>query len=271
MTGAGGRNGGGADAGVGAGGADPSGGSGGTGGAASAGGANATGGTTGSGGTRVDAGATPGHAVDALYVMLDQSGSMLDKWGAVSPAIVDFASAPASAGLSVGIGYFPLALSGCIPVPTSDCAGADFAQPEVPLAPLDTAHAEAVAANVGQHAPCGAGTPMEPALRGVIAGCIAYQSGHPGARCAGVLITDGAPTSCALTEPELASVITEAIGDTGVRLYLIGLAVSGFTLEPLAVAGGTDCDPASSARACSLGPDPNAVMEVLERIRDEAP
>lgn len=52
-----------------------------------------------------------------MYVMLDQSGSMLDptegnpaqsKWEAVSAALVDFLSDPDSAGLGVGLQLFPL-------------------------------------------------------------------------------------------------------------------------------------------------------------------
>jgi hypothetical protein len=54
-----------------------------------------------------------------LYFMLDTSGSMADlvgdrqsKWNQVSAAIVDFVRDPASAGLGVGLQYFPVLASG---------------------------------------------------------------------------------------------------------------------------------------------------------------
>jgi hypothetical protein len=83
-------------------------------------GASSSGGSSGSG----DPGDTcAGELVEAksipldMYIMLDKSGSMLDftegnpaqsKWQAVSAALIDFVSDPASAGLGVGLQLFPL-------------------------------------------------------------------------------------------------------------------------------------------------------------------
>src|SRR4051812_40138414 len=82
-----------------------------------AGGTNASGGTSGvdkeCAGTLVEAQRLP---LD-MYVMLDVSGSMLDptagdatvtKWQAVSSALNDFVSDPASDGIGIGIQTFPL-------------------------------------------------------------------------------------------------------------------------------------------------------------------
>ena len=62
-----------------------------------------------------------------LYIMLDISGSMLDaagggmsKWTAVKSALSAFFQDPASAGISVGIQYFPLRKAGVPATCTSD-------------------------------------------------------------------------------------------------------------------------------------------------------
>ena len=67
-----------------------------------------------------------------MYFMLDTSGSMDDlvadrqsKWSAVASAISSFVNDPASAGLGVGVQYFPMAPSGVPPTCASDadCGG----------------------------------------------------------------------------------------------------------------------------------------------------
>jgi Mg-chelatase subunit ChlD len=53
-----------------------------------------------------------------MFIMLDRSGSMneLGKWAAVTSAISTFAANPASAGIGVGMGYFPETYSNlCVP------------------------------------------------------------------------------------------------------------------------------------------------------------
>lgn len=84
-----------------------------------AGGALVTGGTLGEG--QECAGETQGAKPIELdmYVMLDRSGSMLGptadgttKWDAVRQALIAFASDDASAGLGVGLQYFPLGKAG---------------------------------------------------------------------------------------------------------------------------------------------------------------
>lgn len=62
-----------------------------------------------------------------MYIMLDISGSMLDpasggqtKWTAVKSALSAFLSDPASAGISVGIQYYPLRKAGVPATCTSD-------------------------------------------------------------------------------------------------------------------------------------------------------
>jgi hypothetical protein len=62
-----------------------------------------------------------------LYIMLDSSGSMLDttasgpsKWDAVKQAIAGFVAAPGSAGLGVGLQFFPLNKQGVPDVCSND-------------------------------------------------------------------------------------------------------------------------------------------------------
>ncbi len=121
------------------------GGSGGAGAQGGVGGAGAQGGTGGLsfGGTGGTSGggtggfeACAGETVEAelvpldMYVMLDKSGSMADKtgmmgqgtpkWDAVTGALSSFLSDPASAGLGVGIQYFPLVAEGVPPTCSSN-------------------------------------------------------------------------------------------------------------------------------------------------------
>ncbi len=124
LTGACGSSGGGGDgATAGGGGSSASTGTGASGGTANAGGGINFdgGGATGNTGGVEDGGAcatetAKGEQVPLdLYIMLDSSGSMLDKtstgpskWDAVKQAIDGFVNAPGSAGLGVGLQYFPL-------------------------------------------------------------------------------------------------------------------------------------------------------------------
>jgi hypothetical protein len=101
----------------------------------SGGGISVTGGTSGSGGSGGSGGDIAECAGDVstaellpldIYVMLDSSGSMLDlasgatKWSAVSRALTAFVTDPGSAGIGVGLQFFPLEAPGVPPECTSD-------------------------------------------------------------------------------------------------------------------------------------------------------
>ena len=81
--------------------------------------------------------------------MLDQSGSMVlegDRWRPVTAALQAFVDDPNSAGIGMALQYFPRG--------TDDVAKCDvngYAMPEVPMAPLDAAHAAALKQSITAH------------------------------------------------------------------------------------------------------------------------
>ena len=69
-----------------------------------------------------------------MLVLLDQSGSMTehdDRWTPTTNAIKSFVNAPESAGIGIGLQYFPLGKDD-----DEKCLAKTYADPGVPLAPL---------------------------------------------------------------------------------------------------------------------------------------
>ncbi len=117
-----------------------------------------------------------------LYVMLDISASMLDptdtgesKWDAVSSALTEFVTNPASAGLGVGIQYFPLARPG-----TPDACSTDEECGESGPCYLKLCWNSPALAPCGEDADCGAGSCLPLA---VCAEDERYVCREPGTEC----------------------------------------------------------------------------------------
>jgi hypothetical protein len=108
------------------------------------GGSSASGGGVGGGGIIIDSGSDDGGLTDAsacaaeskkaellpldLYIMLDKSGSMQgSKWSSVTSAIDAFVKDPQSAGLGVGLDFFP---------DNPECSIGTYSTPSVPIALL---------------------------------------------------------------------------------------------------------------------------------------
>jgi hypothetical protein len=204
-----------------------------------------------------------------LYVMLDQSTSMDDasKWGSVRAAFETFVKSPGTAGIGIGIQYFPLAAadsagcaskcttcacvmncgcSGCqctnnvcsCLIAGSSCNAADYARPDVEIAPLPGA-AQAIVASLAAHSPNG-GTPSRPALDGAIQHARAFAQGHAGHKVVVVLATDGEPNDCASTVDNVAQLAsTGAAGMPSVLTFVIGVGGNLAALDAVAAAGGT--------------------------------
>lgn len=209
----------------------------------------------------------------ALYIMQDQSGSMIDKWGFSVQAILDFINDPRSDGLDVAIQYFPLYIPPCIPLPAA-CDGSDFATPEVPFGRLGPQgmQNQAISDDLGAHAPCGAGTPIEAALRGAIQGCLAFEQNNPGEECYALLITDGEPSGCAGDAPTLTGIAADGLSQ-GIPTYTVGMPGADFTLlDSIAQAGGTDCngdaDPGLTCDASSGAQFLDALSKIRETVTD---
>jgi hypothetical protein len=205
-----------------------------------------------------------------IYVMFDQSGSMLNDVGgltrleAVQQATREFLRDPASAGIGVGIGYF-----GYQPIGETRCEDALYAPAAVPIS-IDH---EPVIQSLDGREPTGE-TPTASALRGACTYASEWKRQHPGRGVVILLVTDGkpeAPVSCAgggccptIDDAEAAAL---ACSDRApnVPTYVLGVGPELELLNRIAVAGGTQ-------RAYLVGNENVAenVLAALSTIRGDA-
>lgn len=177
-----------------------------------------------------------------LMLLVDKSGSMQEgtyggtKWQAQHNAIVSFVNHPDSAGMGIGMQYFPYNDSYGYPY----CGVFSYANPEVPIGMLP-GHAGAVTGSLGMQFPEG-GTPTLPALTAMLQYMAGVASAHPDHAAAVVLATDGEPTECGILNnvAGVAAVASSyAQGSPPVRTFVIGVGSSLFSLNSIASAGGT--------------------------------
>ena len=182
-----------------------------------------------------------------LLVLLDQSGSMVeddDRWTPTTNAIKSFVNSKDSAGVSIGLQYFPLAGDEDV-----KCAGATYAKPDVPIAALP-GNAKALVDSIDAHHftqenCCDAsehdGTPTRPAMEGVLEYLRGWLQMHPERDAVVLLATDGEPSSvCDENEIEDVARVLEAAAKAtpSLKTYLIGIGEEE-ELAELATAGGT--------------------------------
>jgi hypothetical protein len=168
-----------------------------------------------------------------VYIMLDQSLSMLGaKWTGVTGAINSFVAQPLT-GVSVGIQYFALNLI--------DCTAADYATPEVEIAPLPGV-ASKITASLAMHTPSTV-TPTVAAEQGAVQHAQAWSKSHPGDAVIVVLATDGDPDSCNIQPDPLTPVEMVAsagfMGTPKIATFVIGVGSDTTNLDAIAAAGGT--------------------------------
>jgi hypothetical protein len=219
-----------------------------------------------------------------FYLMLDSSGSMVqdpfslaslveqildlfglgrtppapNKWDFALKGLESFVNDPASAGLELGLGYFPGG---------GACDGSGYDIPAVPLGVLPE-NAAAIEASLGARVPAG-GTPLEGALRGATGFCLAYNAEHPEASCVAVLITDGAAEECDARSAAALASIAGSAAEQGVLTYAAGMEGADFAvLDAIGAAGGGDCDVEAPGFACDLTADSTAFVDALNGIRD---
>lgn len=248
----------------------------------------------------------------AIYIMLDNSGSMSDdsKWtnavaaitafvnsdttahgaawacvnddGGVVPVPPDLAP-PAPGAISVAIQYFhPQNVQN-----PNECDGTGHSTPAVPMAPLPS-NASAIVASLGSTGPH-RNTPTTGALTGGTEYCAAYEAAHPNEKCVLVLVTDGQPNGCGLTDscpdggsgcvdPNSASTLTPIAASAfkaanSVITFTVGMSgvtPNGFNLlNAIAIAGGSDCTPNSPGNeACDVTTGGSqAFLDALNTIR----
>jgi hypothetical protein len=221
-------------------GAPPRGGAGGTTGTGGAGGNSGTGGVAGTPGAgdmtcaSTSAKATP-VPVD-LFIMLDKSGSMTGaKWDAAKAALTAFVRSPTTAGISVGLGVFPLLDPGFLGIQLSRCTVADYAKPLVGVDVLPSASQRIVdALNMTM---VYGGTPTRPALEGSIQYARTWEM-TKGRRIAIALVTDGIPNDCMSTVDNVAT-LARGAAMGGIFTFVVGVGPMLDALNMVAVAGGT--------------------------------
>lgn len=190
-------------------------------------------------------GATANEAVIApvsMFIVFDKSGSMKDngKWVNTTAALDAFFKDPASAGLRVGLRFFPD--SGC---DSSTCSLQKCSEPLVAPAPLTVdaapvdAQEDALLNAVASKAP-GGDTPMFAALGGAEKWATDYVALHPNEKAVVILVTDGEPNGCNNSIDAIAKEAADA-RVLGVYTYAIGLAGSNEAqMNQIAMAGGAD-------------------------------
>ncbi len=214
----------------------------------------------------------------AIYMMLDQSGSMMipdisimPRWNVAYDAINAFVNDPLSANIYVALQYFPL--------PNALCDVNAYQVPDVPLGMLP-GHATAIMTSLNTHVPFNNDTPIEPALAGATSFCQQYKS-DPAANpdnldCAVVLITDGMPSACNQDYNYISDIAGNAFNGTpSVYTFAIGMFGADFVLmNQIAEKGGTDCTPAPDGSfnaadgfACDVSAG-MTLVQALEIIRE---
>jgi hypothetical protein len=208
-----------------------------------------------------------------IYIMLDQSSSMSDtvggggtKWQAVTGAIDTFVHQPNLDGVSVGMQYFALPTggaqctvltcqhdadcgAGCGPCVVGFCAGvvttggdscnaADYAHAAVEIAPMPGV-GTAIHTSMGQHSPS-TSTPTSAALQGAIDHASAWGHTHAGDAAVVVLATDGDPTECDTSLPNIDAIAAGGLAQTPkILTFVIGVGPDAGNLDGIAAAGGT--------------------------------
>jgi hypothetical protein len=230
------------------------------------------------------------HAAEGLpldmFIMMDQSGSMNEKvsggskWTAVTGALSTFVQSQKTAGLSAGIQYFGLPANGgptvtpSCPIPilcqfigafTSSCNPADYANPDVEIAPLPM-NGAAIAASIQKHGPA-SDTPTLPALQGAIQHATDWGNVHSGHPTIVVLATDGDPNGCNSTPQNVAQAAAAGLAQSPkIFTFVIGVGSSLTSLNGIAQAGGTN-----QAFIVDTAQDVNAqFLDALNKIRGAA-
>ncbi len=201
-----------------------------------------------------------------MYIMLDQSGSMSDpvsgggtRWAAVTSAFKTFVNQPGTAGIGVGIQYFPFTTCGCaveadcgalgpcifgtcfgcaLMSGGDSCIAADYAKPDVEIAPLPGV-AGALIASIDKHGPTG-GTPTSAALQGAIDHAKEWGMKNPNHVVIDVLATDGQPSGCDEDLIHINAIAAAGVNGTPkILTFVIGVGSSLTALNGIAAAGGT--------------------------------
>jgi hypothetical protein len=185
-----------------------------------------------------------------IYMMVDDSGSMVPWWPATLEAISMFFNDPGSTGVGVGVQFFG-----------SACEAGYYATPAVQIAPLP--ENKTSLENAFPIIPI-EGTATLPAMEGAIMHARQWATDHPDAKTVVLLVTDGLPDDCNSTVENVTPVISEGFtGSPSIQTFVVGLGDLG-ALNMFAQAGGT-----TQALVIEPGAAP-ALVAALNEIRTAA-
>ncbi|WP_272459111.1 vWA domain-containing protein [Polyangium jinanense] len=207
-----------------------------------------------------------------MYVMLDQSGSMvgyhdtskydnctaaveddglvsISRWKDVTTALNGFMKDPSSTGINVGLGFFPpyqAPTPGATKCQDNMCDINEYATPEVPIAALPGNVTPIADALDFTPCPCN-GTPMSAGLQGAVKYAKQRAAENPDHVVVVVLATDGEPKgdcSGGSDDDENYTPPTEVAqdaftGSPSIPVYVIGVGDLLSSLNGIAAAGGT--------------------------------
>jgi uncharacterized protein YegL len=169
-----------------------------------------------------------------MIILLDESASMQGtKWDSSVAALDAFLADPASAGIAVGLGVFPVTGTG-----PSVCDQTKYQQLLVPLGTLPQSEATLVAAIAGE-SPQGDTTPLNAALEGGLWVATHQKATSPDHTVVVVLATDGMPTCVTVNDIPLTQAASQALA-SGVMTFTIAMqGADTAQLNAIAQAGGT--------------------------------
>jgi hypothetical protein len=186
------------------------------------------------------------------------------RWDAVKGALTTFVNEPSTAGIGVGIQYFALpdnsmscpatcttdadcgAYGPCFPgfgciqcvAGAESCNPADYAKPDVEIAPLPGV-APQIVASINAHGPS-TNTPTSAALQGAIDHAKEWAIAHPDHVVIDVLATDGEPSECDTNQANIDAIAAAgANGTPKILTFVIGVGSGAAVLNGTAQAGGT--------------------------------
>jgi hypothetical protein len=219
-----------------------------------------------------------------MFVVYDKSGSMQPIWDTVKNAFFQFVQSPESAGIGMGLMFFPptngagancpaappcppgcLDFFGlaCVSNVTTSCAASDYLPPAVNIQALP-AVAPQIEAALNGTSPNG-GTPTLPAMQAAVGATTAYAKTVPAHKVVIVLQTDGEPNDCNSDIPGVSAEAAKGVAASpSVLTFVIGIGnIAG--LNQIAQAGGTN--QAIQVDAANPG---QAFLDAMNDIRGQA-
>ena len=161
-----------------------------------------------------------------IYMIVDDSGSMVPWWPFTLDAISQFFYDPGSEGIGVGVQFFG-----------SQCGADYYATPRVPISQLPGAipTLEVAFPLIPLE-----GTATVPALEGAVMHARDWATQNPDSKTIVLLVTDGLPSDCGSDVPGVVRVAQDGVaGNPSIQTFVIGIGLALNELNMFAQAGGS--------------------------------